>query len=73
MVEITASVNPSEAGVVTGTGIYAIHDIVTLTTTPYEGFSFKNWTVNGEVVSTDMEYSFVVTEAVELVAQIRNK
>ena len=68
MVEITAVVNPSEAGVVTGAGIYAINDIATLATTPYEGFSFKNWTVNGEVVSTDLEYSFVVTEAVELVA-----
>jgi hypothetical protein len=68
MVEITAVVSPSEAGVVTGTGIYAVYDTATLVTAPNEGFSFKNWTVNGNVVSTDSEYSFVVTEAVELVA-----
>ncbi|MBO5853496.1 MAG: T9SS type A sorting domain-containing protein, partial [Bacteroidales bacterium] len=68
VVNITANVNPEIAGTVSGTGEYAINDTVTLTATANEGFSFMNWTVNGEVVSTNSEYSFTVTRTKELVA-----
>ena len=47
-------------GVVSGAGLYEQGQTCTLTATPNESFVFLHWTENGEVVSTDPEYSFVV-------------
>lgn len=66
--EITASVNPSESGTVSGTGTYDHFEICSLVATPAEGYHFVNWTENGVEVSTSETYSFEVTEAVALVA-----
>ena len=41
---------------------------VTLTATPNEGYSFVNWTVNGEEVSTSATYTVTVTNDIEYVA-----
>ena len=41
---------------------------VTLTATPNEGYSFVNWTVNGEEVSTSATYTVTVTKDVEYIA-----
>ena len=41
---------------------------VTLTATPQEGYSFVNWTVNGEEVSKEATYTITVTKDVEYVA-----
>ena len=41
---------------------------VTLTATPNEGYSFVNWTVNGEEVSKEVTYTITVTKDVEYVA-----
>ena len=68
MVNITAIVNPENAGIVSGAGEYAINDTATLTATANEGYQFINWTENDEVVSEDAEYSFTVTESRNLVA-----
>ncbi len=67
-VAITATLDPTEAGTVTGTGDYAIGDTCTLTATANEGYQFKNWTLNGEVVSTEASYSFTVSEEAAYVA-----
>ena len=40
----------------------------TVTATANEGYIFVNWTEDGEVVSAESEYSFVITEDMELVA-----
>ena len=66
--EITATVNPSEAGSVTGAGTYTYGTSCTLTVTPNEGYTFSNWTKDGEVVSTDLTYTFTVTEDAAYVA-----
>ena len=58
----------AENGTVEGAGTYKDNATVTLTATPNDGYLFKNWTKNGEVVSTENPYSFTVTEDVELVA-----
>ncbi|MBO5848989.1 MAG: leucine-rich repeat protein, partial [Bacteroidales bacterium] len=68
MVNVTASVNPENAGSISGAGEYAINDIVTLTATANTGYQFINWTEEGTVVSEESEYSFTVTESRELVA-----
>ena len=35
---------------------------------PYPGCAFTNWTVEGEVVSTDLDYTFNLTEDITLIA-----
>ena len=41
---------------------------VTLTATPNDGYSFVNWTLNGEEVSTNATYTVTVTNDIEYVA-----
>ena len=55
-------------GTVTGDGTYQEGATATLTATPDEGYKFVNWTKGGVEVSTEVTYSFPVTENVELVA-----
>ena len=59
--EISADANPIDGGVITGDGLYDVGDICTLTAASNEGFVFYNWTEDGEEVSTDPTYTFVVT------------
>ena len=65
---VTATVNPAEAGTVTGAGEYEEGAEVTLTATAAEGYEFVNWTVAGAEVATTAEYTFTVTADVEVVA-----
>ena len=58
---ITASANPAEGGLVTGGGTYTQGTTCTLTATANEGYSFVNWTENGQIISTNATYSFTVT------------
>ena len=69
--EITATANPIEGGTVTGMGIYNHEATATLTATANEGYTFINWTKNGEEVSTEAVYSFTVTESATYVANFR--
>ena len=66
--EISSVAYPTEGGIVTGAGNYCHGTSCTLTATPAEGYTFVNWTENGEEVSTDATYSFVVTGDRTLVA-----
>ena len=52
---IDVTVTPEGAGTVTGAGT-AMGNI-TLVATPTPGYEFVNWTLNGEVVSTEMSYT----------------
>ena len=65
---ITATANPTEGGTVSGAGTYEMSTTCTLTATANAGYTFTNWTENGEVVSTEAEYSFTVTGDRDLVA-----
>ena len=67
-VEITAIVDPEEAATITGTGIYSYGEEVTLTLTRNEDWAFQNWTENGNVVSSEMTYTFIATGDRNLVA-----
>ena len=66
--EIEVSANPTYAGTATGAGTYTHGQSATLTATPNTGYSFINWTKNGQVVSTSANYTFTVTEAGSYVA-----
>ncbi len=57
---VTASANPTEGGTVTGGGTYNHGQNITLTATANEGYTFTNWTVNGNVVSSAATgYTFI--------------
>lgn len=70
--QITASVSPSNAGTVSGAGSYAAGHTCTLTATPNAGYSFVDWTKNNTHVSSDISYTFTVTEAANLQANFIN-
>ena len=65
---ITATANPVEGGTISGGGVYANGLNCTLTATPNAGYYFLNWTEDGEVVSYDATYSFIVNSDRNLVA-----
>ena len=71
--DIIVSVNPENAGTVTGDGYYDVNDIVTLTASANAGYKFVNWTENGNVVSTESQYLFTFTTQRELVANFEVK
>lgn len=65
---ITVTANPSDAGTVTGGGTYNQGQSCTVTATANTGFTFTNWTENGDVVSTNANYTFTVNSNRSLVA-----
>ena len=65
---ISAAVNPSNSGVITGVGDYEYGQSCTLVTTANEGYTFINWTEDGNVVSTNANYIFTVSGSRELIA-----
>jgi hypothetical protein len=65
---ITVSANPTNGGTVTGGGDYNQGQQCTVSATANNGFSFTNWTENGNVVSTNRNYTFTVTGNRTLVA-----
>ena len=65
---ISATANPTEGGTIEGARDYTYGETATLTATASEGYNFINWTEDGEVVSTEAEYSFTVTADRTLVA-----
>ena len=58
--EISAMVNPTESGTVSGVGTFNYGETCTLVATPSTGYSFVNWTENGQIVSTEAAYEFTV-------------
>ena len=66
--EISVTANPDEGGTVNGAGTYYHGQYCTLTALANEGSTFHYWTENGEVVSFDVEYTFLVKRDRNLVA-----
>ncbi len=58
-----------------GGGIYHPGETVTVGATIVNGFTFVGWTVDGTIVSTDTEYTFIVEGDTDLVAtyQVKNE
>ncbi|MBR4392373.1 MAG: PKD domain-containing protein, partial [Bacteroidales bacterium] len=65
---ITTTANPTEGGTVSGAGTFEQGETCTLTATANEGYTFVNWTEDGEAVSAEATYTFDVTADRELVA-----
>ena len=71
--DVAATVNPTESGTISGTGTYSYGETCTLVATPNTGYSFVNWTENGQVVSTETAYEFTVVGNHNLVANFTLK
>lgn len=65
---VSANVVPEGAGYVTGTGFYSSGDTVSLTAIAADSCHFVSWEQNGQVVSTQPNYTFVVNSDVLLTA-----
>jgi hypothetical protein len=65
---ISASVNPSGSGTVSGAGNYEVGATCTLTASPANGYTFVNWTEGGSQVSASAIYTFTVNGARNLTA-----
>ena len=66
---VTANVNNTAMGTVSGAGTYDENSTVTLTATPNSGYHFVNWTDDGgSILSTSNPYSFTLTGNVTITA-----
>jgi M6 family metalloprotease-like protein len=65
---ITAVANPADGGNIIGAGAFVSGSMVNLQAIANTGFKFYNWTENGNVVSTNVLYSFIASINRSLVA-----
>jgi hypothetical protein len=70
---VSLTANPAEGGVLTGGGTYDYGQSAQIMATANEGYNFINWTENGNIVSTEAEYTFVVTSNRSLVANFETQ
>ncbi len=68
---ITVSANPTNGGNVAGGGTYQQGQSCTVTASANTGYAFANWTENGNVVSTQANYTFTVNGNRTLVANFQ--
>jgi uncharacterized repeat protein (TIGR02543 family) len=67
-VNIEVGCNPEEGGSVTGGGTYDVGSQCTVTAEAKPGYTFVNWTENGNQVSSEAAYTFTVTAGRHVVA-----
>ena len=65
---VVVSADPSSGGTVTGGDDYTGGASVTVSAAAAEGYKFVNWTENGIAVSTEQDYTFIVAQDRNLVA-----
>ncbi|MBI1933855.1 MAG: putative Ig domain-containing protein, partial [Ignavibacteriales bacterium] len=57
-------INPSYGGTATGGGNYIVGSSVTVTSKANSGYTFNNWELNGNIVSMDTSYQFVMPDTI---------
>ncbi|MHC1774973.1 MAG: M6 family metalloprotease domain-containing protein [Lentimicrobium sp.] len=68
---ISISESPANGGSTTGEGVYLYGATVNLNANPNTGYSFTNWTENGNIVSANAVYSFTAENDRVLVANFQ--
>ena len=71
--EVTVEADPTAGGQVSGGGIFDFGTEITITAVVEEGYDFAGWRENGQLVSNDLSYSFVVEDDRDLVARFNIK
>ena len=67
-INITVSASPAQGGTVTGGGVYTFGETCTVTAAANAGYFFIGWTENDELISNNLEISFVALSDRSLVA-----
>jgi hypothetical protein len=65
---VTLSSNPIAGGTTTGGGTFNLGSPISVAATPNSGYTFTNWTEDGNVVSTNATYQFTLSSNRTLVA-----
>ena len=65
---VALAASPANGGTVSGGGSYKEGAAVTVHAVPAEGCTFENWTMDGQAVSTQPDYTFIVMEDCSLTA-----
>lgn len=65
---VNLSSNPPAGGTTTGAGSYSAGTLVTVTASPNPGYTFLNWTDNGNIASTSSSFQFILNGNRTLVA-----
>ena len=68
---ISTTANPNNGGTTSGGGTYIQGQTCTVHAIANNGYTFVNWTENGAPVSTNANYTFIVTGNRNLVAQFQ--
>jgi len=68
---VTLSSNPAAGGKTAGSGSYKAGSVVAVTAVPNAGYSFVNWTDNGNIASASPNYQFILTGNRTLVANFK--
>jgi hypothetical protein len=68
---VTLSALPIEGGTTSGSGLYDIGSSVTVKATPKTGYTFENWTENGNPVSTLATFTFNLSGNKTLIANFK--
>ncbi len=68
LVTLTVVATPAEGGTVSGAGSFQPGTEVTVIATPDPDYTFVNWTVDGEEVSIDSSYTFIITQSLTITA-----
>ena len=69
---IVASIIPEGYGIVSGMGIYEYGETALLLAAPYGGKEFIGWSIDGELISDDPEFSFKVTDDLDITANFES-
>ncbi len=73
MFNISLAANPTEGGTVSGGGNHPQGESITVIATPSTGYDFISWTENGDIVSTQQNYTFTTSTNRELTANFALK
>ncbi len=68
---VVLSSSPAAGGITSGSGSFNTGSTVIVTATPNSGYTFVNWTQNGNIVSTSSSYQFALTSNTTLVANFK--
>lgn len=68
---VVLSSNPAAGGTNTGSGAYSAGSTVTITSVANPGYTFLNWTENGNIVSTSSSFQIILTSNRSFVANYR--
>lgn len=72
--DVNLSISPQDTGKIYGGGTYAKGTNIIIKAEAYDGFVFKNWTLNGNVVTDNAEYTIKdIKQDYNLVANFEKK